>query len=122
MWLNYLSNALKYGGNENQAPVLQLGANRLGNGMVRFWVADNGPGISAVDQKRLFRAHTRVTSKKIKGEGLGLSIVWRIIKKSGGDVGVKSQEGNGSCFWFTLPEEPKAEDSQQETLSSVESS
>lgn len=105
VWLNYLSNGLKYGGNENLPPVLQLGAAPAGNGMVRFWVTDNGPGISEIDQKRLFKAHTRVTSKKIKGEGLGLSIVWRIVKKSGGDVGVESKEGGGSCFWFTLPEQ-----------------
>ncbi|MFZ1395779.1 MAG: response regulator [Candidatus Promineifilaceae bacterium] len=104
VWLNYMSNGLKYGGNDGQPPVLQLGARREEDGMVRFWVADNGPGISDVDQKRLFRAHTRVTSKKIRGEGLGLSIVWRIIKKSGGTVGVDSSEGKGSCFWFTLPE------------------
>jgi signal transduction histidine kinase len=104
VWLNYLSNGLKYGNKEGQPPVLQLGAARDGNGMVRFWVLDSGPGISEMDQKRLFRPHTRVTSKKIRGEGLGLSIVWRIIKKSGGEVGVASTEGSGSCFWFTLPE------------------
>lgn len=71
--------------------------------MVRFWVRDQGPGISQIDQKHLFRAHTRVTSKRIKGEGLGLSIVKRIVKQSGGKVGVDSEEGRGSCFWFTLP-------------------
>lgn len=104
VWLNYVSNGLKYGGNEHVPPILQLGAARERNGMVRFWVTDNGPGIPKSDQKRIFKPHTRVTSKKIRGEGLGLSIVWRIINKSGGQVGVDSQEGAGSCFWFTLPE------------------
>lgn len=104
VWLNYISNGLKYGGSEEKPPILTLGATPEDNGMVRFWVADNGPGIAEADQKRLFRPHTRVTSKKIRGEGLGLSIVWRIIKKCGGNVGVESQEGAGSCFWFTLPD------------------
>ncbi|MAT98706.1 MAG: hypothetical protein CL608_16305 [Anaerolineaceae bacterium] len=104
VWLNYMSNGLKYGGNENVPPVLHLGATQEGNGMIRFWLSDNGPGISEMDQKRLFKPHTRVTSKKIRGEGLGLSICWRIVNKCGGDVGVDSKEGSGSCFWFTLPE------------------
>jgi two-component system, sensor histidine kinase and response regulator len=104
VWLNYMSNGLKYGGDELNPPHLQLGAEKEGNGMIRFWVKDNGSGISAIDQKRLFKPHTRVTSKKIRGEGVGLSIVWRIVKKCGGNVGVESQEGVGSCFWFTLPE------------------
>lgn len=104
VWLNYISNGLKYGGNDEKPPVLKLGARPDGSGMVRFWVMDNGPGIAPADQKRLFKPHTRLTSKKIRGEGLGLSIVWRIVEKCGGKVGVESQEGAGSCFWFTLPE------------------
>lgn len=103
VWLNYMSNGLKYGGNEITPPILKLGATEENNGMIRFWLSDNGPGISEADQKRLFKPHTRVTSKKIRGEGLGLSIVWRIVKKFGGEVGVDSVEGAGSCFWFTLP-------------------
>ncbi len=103
VWLNYISNGLKYGGSDERSPTLKLGATAETNGMVRFWVADNGPGIAPADQKRLFKPHTRVTSKKIRGEGLGLSIVWRIVEKCGGKVGVESQEGSGSCFWFTLP-------------------
>jgi signal transduction histidine kinase len=108
VWLNYMSNALKYGGKDDIPPVLHLGTTREGNGMIRFWLADNGPGISEIDQKRLFKPHTRVTSKKIRGEGLGLSICWRILKKCGGEVGVNSKEGSGSCFWFTLPEKHSA--------------
>lgn len=104
VWLNYISNGLKYGGDDEKPPVLKLGARQDGSGMVRFWVMDNGPGIAPADQKRLFKPHTRLTSKKIRGEGLGLSIVWRIVEKCGGKVGVESQEGAGSCFWFTLPE------------------
>ena len=103
VWLNYMSNGLKYGGEEGSPPILRLGGADEGNGMVRFWLSDNGPGISEIDQKRLFKPHTRVTPKKIRGEGLGLSIVAQIVKQCGGTVGVDSQEGAGSCFWFTLP-------------------
>ncbi len=104
VWLNYMSNGLKYGGGEDTPPILHLGATSEDDGMIRFWLTDNGPGISKMDQKRLFKPHTRVTSKKIRGEGLGLSICWRIVNKCGGKVGVDSTEGAGSCFWFTLPE------------------
>lgn len=103
VWLNYISNGLKYGGSDEIPPVLEVGATLEGNDMIRFWLLDNGPGISELDQKRLFKPHTRVTSKKIRGEGLGLSIVWRIVKKCGGNVGVESKDGSGCCFWFTLP-------------------
>lgn len=99
-WLNYISNGLKYSG-EN--PTIELGAEVLEDDMLRFWVKDNGEGLSEAEQKRLFRAHTRLRPKRVRGEGLGLSIVNRIVKKCGGDVGVESELEHGSTFWFTLP-------------------
>lgn len=99
-WLNYMSNGLKYGG-EN--PIIELGADEEDDGMIRFWVKDSGEGLSEAEQQRLFRPHTRLRPKRVRGEGLGLSIVNRIIKKCGGDVGVESTLGQGSTFWFTLP-------------------
>ncbi|HID50824.1 MAG TPA: hybrid sensor histidine kinase/response regulator [Anaerolineae bacterium] len=101
VWLNYIGNGLKYGGDQ---PRLELGASVQADGMVRFWVKDDGIGISPADQLRLFKPHTRLRSRRFKGEGLGLSIVKRIVTKCGGEVGVVSQEGHGSTFWFTLPE------------------
>ncbi len=101
VWVNYLSNALKYGGDP---PQIEVGAETLDNGTVRYWVRDHGAGISPEDQQRLFTRFTRVgTQKKIEGHGLGLSIVQRIVKKLGGDVGVHSAEGDGAEFYFTLP-------------------
>jgi signal transduction histidine kinase len=105
-WLNYISNAIKYGGDP---PTLQLGSDKLPNGQIRFWVQDNGVGISMVNQKQLFRAHTRFGPRKVRGEGLGLSIVHRIIARCNGEVGVESEEGKGSLFWFTLPEATEAD-------------
>lgn len=101
VWVNYISNGLKYGG---QPPHLKLGATPLADGMIRFWIKDNGTGISAADQSRLFTPYTRLLHQhRVRGEGLGLSIVRRIIEKSGGSVGVESKVGAGSTFWFTLP-------------------
>ena len=100
IWVNYLSNAIKYGG---RPPKVELGAMVLSNGMVRYWVRDNGPGISPEDQKRLFVPFTKLKQVNTKGHGLGLSIVQRIAAKLGGQVGVESKVGAGSLFWFTLP-------------------
>lgn len=100
VWVNYISNALKYGG---QPPVLHLGATDLRNGMVRFWVRDNGVGLTEAEQSRLFIPHTRLHQHRARGEGLGLSIVRRIVEKCGGLVGVESVVGQGSTFWFALP-------------------
>ena len=111
VWVNYLSNALKYGG---RPPRIELGAAPLpnpppqagegeGGSMVRFWVRDNGAGITPEDQARLFVPFTRLAPTRAAGHGLGLSIVRRIVEKLGGQVGVESQLGQGSMFSFTLP-------------------
>jgi signal transduction histidine kinase len=100
VWVNYLSNAIKYGG---CPPRVELGAEMQTDGMVRFWVRDNGPGLAPEDQARLFTPFTRLDQVHVKGYGLGLSIVRRIIEKLGGQVGIESQVGHGSVFSFTLP-------------------
>ena len=100
VWANYLSNALKYGG---RPPRVELGAIERADGMVRFWVRDNGPGIPPEDQERLFKPFTRLKRDSVEGHGLGLSIVRRIVERLGGEVGVESEPGRGSVFSFTLP-------------------
>ena len=100
VWANYLDNAIKYGG---QPPRVTLGANRQSDGMVRFWVRDNGSGLTSEEQGRLFVPFTRLAQAQATGHGLGLSIVRRIVEKLGGQVGVESQVGQGSTFFFTLP-------------------
>lgn len=101
VWANYLTNAIKYGGSP---PIVQLGAFVEGDGFVRFWIQDNGDGISPEDQAKLFQDFSRVNHSRVEGHGLGLSIVARIIEKLGGKVGVDSRgrPGEGSRFWFTL--------------------
>jgi len=100
VWMNYLSNGLKYGG---KPPRLELGHDIVDENTIRFWIQDNGKGISPDKQARLFTPFNRLGETGIEGHGLGLSIVQRIIQKLNGDVGVDSQVGEGSRFWFTLP-------------------
>ncbi|MCP4542657.1 MAG: sensor histidine kinase, partial [Chloroflexi bacterium] len=63
---------------------------------------DNGSGIPAEEQARLFTQFTRLDEAQAKGHGLGLSIVRRIVSKLGGEVDVESQVGQGSVFGFSL--------------------
>jgi signal transduction histidine kinase len=100
VWFNYLSNALKYGG---QPPRIELGAELQPDNTVRFWAHDNGAGIAPEAQARLFTPFTRLDRMRAQGHGLGLSIVRRIVHKLGGQVGVESEIGQGSVFSFTLP-------------------
>jgi PAS domain S-box-containing protein len=100
VWANYLSNAIKYGG---RPPRVELGATFESEAMVRFWVRDNGSGLTAEDQAQLFIPFTRLGQMRATGHGLGLSIVRRIVEKLGGQVGVESEVGQGSVFFFTLP-------------------
>lgn len=103
IWMNYLTNAIKYGG---QPPVITVGATSLDDGTVKFWVRDNGEGLSIEDQSRLFVEFSRLDRHKhtIEGSGLGLSIVERIASRLGGTVAVESEKGQGSQFSFTLPQ------------------
>jgi signal transduction histidine kinase len=111
VWANYLSNGLKYGG---QPPRLHLGAAANPDGMVRFWVRDNGPGLSSEQQTHLFTEFTRLNQIKTEGHGLGLSIARRIVEKLGGQVGVESEgiPGRGCTFFFTLPQAIEAVNSR----------
>lgn len=100
-WANYLSNAIKYGGSP---PHITLGADPAReDGFVRFWMHDNGQGLSKSEQAKLFTPFTRLHTHRQEGHGLGLVIVQQIVCKLGGSVGVESAPGQGSTFYFTLP-------------------
>ncbi|MFP4396047.1 MAG: response regulator [Anaerolineales bacterium] len=105
VWVNYLSNALKYGGRpeEDIPPRVVLGYDTAPAHQLRFWVRDNGAGLTSEAQAQLFTEFTRLEKERAEGHGLGLSIVRRIVEKLGGAVGVTSELGTGSTFWFTLP-------------------
>jgi signal transduction histidine kinase len=122
VWINYMTNAFKYGG---EPPRVELGADVLETGtpeaddaagkvrqrMIRFWVRDNGYGLTPEEQMRLFTPFERLHQVRVEGHGLGLSIVRRIVEKLGGQVGVESTVEQGSVFYFTLPAKVETEQS-----------
>lgn len=114
VWVNYINNAIKYGGNPSthSRKTIELGFDLPGqyqppcNDQYRFWVRDNGEGIAKEKQAVLFKEFARLHSTEHEGHGLGLSIVKKIVDKFDGVVGVESEVGLGSCFYFTLPIPP----------------
>jgi signal transduction histidine kinase len=99
VWVNYMTNALKYGG---VPPHIQLGYEREGS-EIKFWVQDNGEGLTVSQKAKLFVPFSRLGGERAHGHGLGLSIVQRIVHRLGGTVGVESLHEQGSRFYFTLP-------------------
>jgi signal transduction histidine kinase len=102
VWLNLVSNALKYGGTP---PRLELGGARDGR-YVQFWVRDNGQPLSEEERTRVFIPFTRLHQERAAGHGLGLATVQRIVSKLGGTVWVSAAPGGGNEFCFTLPTAP----------------
>jgi signal transduction histidine kinase len=100
---NLLSNANKYAGDAK----VEISATRQGE-MVRIEVRDWGSGIEAQHLPLLFERFYRVPglTRKVRGTGLGLYICRKIIEAHGGDIGVMSEVGKGTCFYFTLPKHP----------------
>ncbi len=109
VWANYISNAIKYGG---VSPQIKVGATPQANGTIRFWTEDHGPGIQPEARATLFMPFTELSKHRRGGHGLGLSIVLSIVEKLGGEVGVESEVGKGSTFYFVLPAAPP--DSERE--------
>lgn len=100
VWFNYISNAIKYGGN----PVkIEIGSSLKENGYCKYWVKDNGKGLSEEQMQFIFSDPKKLGKEKIKGHGLGLAIVQRIIKRFDGWVYVESELNKGSTFSFYLP-------------------
>lgn len=103
--LNYLSNAIKFSANGSVAVRARLEKSDPHAVTVRVEVQDTGIGIPAADIPRLFSEYTQADpggSRKYGGTGLGLSISKRLAEMMGGTVGVHSELGSGSTFWFTV--------------------
>jgi PAS domain S-box-containing protein len=116
---NLISNAMKFTKAGSVTVSASAEAMAGGRRAVRFEVVDTGVGVSEEAQGRLFSKFMqadRSTSRKFGGTGLGLAICRELVSAMGGEIGVRSEEGRGACFWFTLPlmlaaeVEPEADD------------
>jgi signal transduction histidine kinase len=99
---NLLSNACKY---TPEGGTIHVSA-RTRSGKVQVAVTDTGIGMSAEDQARLFTQFFRSENPAVReqqGWGLGLNVTRRLVELQGGEMGVSSELGKGSTFWFTLP-------------------
>jgi signal transduction histidine kinase len=98
---NLISNALKFA--DRDAPEITVVAGHDGDEWV-ISVRDNGPGIPAEHQERIFAAFARAPNRRSIGYGLGLAICQRLVERHGGRIGLESNQRTGTRFWFTLPD------------------
>ena len=97
---NFVANGLKFKGSDN--PIITITAEFVDP----FWkirIKDNGIGIEKEHQEKIFQLFKRLHFKEeYEGTGIGLAVCKKIIELFGGEIGVESEFGKGSCFWFTL--------------------
>lgn len=99
--INLLDNASKYGGRGQSISLRASSADDF----VKIVVVDQGPGIAKAEQKALFERFSRLgrSGASTSGTGLGLAIAKAIVERHGGQIGLESDVGRGTCVWFTLP-------------------
>jgi PAS domain S-box-containing protein len=101
--LNLIGNAVKF----TDAGTVTLDvAFDADQGRLSFSITDSGPGISKDHAARLFQRFSQIdgsSTRKHGGTGLGLAICKGLAEAMGGEIGVRSREGDGACFWFSIP-------------------
>jgi signal transduction histidine kinase len=102
---NLIANGMKYQAKDkDNVPHITITSRPAADGMVRINVADNGIGIAPEFQQAIFVMFKRLHSKsEYEGTGIGLAVCKKIVTRHGGQIGVDSEPGKGSTFWFTLP-------------------
>lgn len=100
---NLIGNAVKYLGTP-KAPCIEIGK-RERDGVVEYYVRDNGIGIAPAYHAKVFEPFQRLKDVEAEGTGVGLAIVRKIIEAAGGRVWVESAAGAGSTFFFTWPQQ-----------------
>lgn len=101
---NLISNAIKFVASDTTARIKIFSEVR--GKMVRLWLEDNGIGISAKHQERIFRVFERLHgSESYPGTGIGLAIAQRGMKRLSGNIGLESELGYGSRFWIEVPKQ-----------------
>lgn len=103
LFQNLIGNGLKFH-KQGIVPSIMVSSTIVTNNMIKFSVEDNGIGIDPQYHEQIFLMFKRLhSSAAYKGTGIGLSICKKIVQRHGGEIGVKSELGKGSAFWFTLP-------------------